>query len=205
MSIKNAYNSWAENYDEVENKTRDLEEFVVRKILISNYNHVLELGCGTGKNTVWLSQQAKQLTGLDFSEEILIQAKQKVSSKKVTFKKLNLLNDWSIEKESVDLITCSLVLEHFKDLDQIFNRAFKSLINNGEFYLCELHPFKQYSGGKARFIKEDKLEALETYIHNISDYMEAAERSGFKLKQLKEWYDDNKTNIPRLISFIFVK
>ena len=52
MKIKDAYNSWAESYDAVKNKTRDLELKVGQAILKDKkYSRIIELGSGTGKNT----------------------------------------------------------------------------------------------------------------------------------------------------------
>lgn len=50
MSIEKAYNSWASRYDDMLNKTRDLEDLITKKILGKTfYNKILEIGCGTGK------------------------------------------------------------------------------------------------------------------------------------------------------------
>ena len=91
MSIEKAYDIWAHQYDTNKNRTRDLDKRSTIETL-SNYNfeNVLELGCGTGKNTVWLLSKAKQVVGLDFSREMLNKAKEKISDKRVVFKKTDL-------------------------------------------------------------------------------------------------------------------
>jgi predicted TPR repeat methyltransferase len=67
MSIENSYNSWAGQYDTSVNKTRDLDINATIETL-SNYSfkHVLELGCGTGKNTSRLLSNAEKIIWLDF-------------------------------------------------------------------------------------------------------------------------------------------
>ncbi|WP_244915934.1 methyltransferase domain-containing protein [Maribacter polysiphoniae] len=40
----------------------------------------MELGCGTGKNTVWLLKKAQQIIGLDFPQEMLNIAKEKITA-----------------------------------------------------------------------------------------------------------------------------
>ncbi|MCE3229864.1 MAG: SAM-dependent methyltransferase, partial [Bacteroidetes bacterium] len=86
MNIKQAYNSWASQYDTNENKTRDLEATALREVLEEiEFDNCLELGCGTGKNTEWLITKAKHVTGVDLSEEMLNKAKEKISSDKVRF------------------------------------------------------------------------------------------------------------------------
>lgn len=207
MTIDKSYNAWASQYDTNENKTRDLEKVAAQTTLNKYiYKNVIELGCGTGKNTVWLSANAETLLGLDFSVEMLKQAKEKIKSDKVKFQFADLTRKWDVADESADLISCSLVLEHISDLDFIFNEASKKLTSEGLFYICELHPFKQYMGSKAKFTTENTTIELDVFIHNISDYVDSAIGNGFDLLELKEWFDGIDNNeLPRLISFVFQK
>ena len=207
MSISEAYNSWSEQYDSNENKTRDLDKIVTTTILSDySFKTVLELGCGTGKNTAWLLEKAARIIGLDFSEGMLEKARQKISSSKVIFQKADLKQEWQIQNEFADLITSSLTLEHIENLNFIFAQVHSKLQNNGILFICELHPFKQYNGTKARYETEKGREELEVYTHHISDYLDAAKQNNLQLIDLKEWFDDAQNNgIPRLISFVFRK
>jgi len=207
MKISDAYNLWAETYDTVENKTRDLELSVGQSTLKNRrYPQIIELGCGTGKNTKWLMNKCDSLIGIDFSSEMLAIAKEKIKSEKVQFLQADILHEWNFNGNSVDLITSSLVLEHIKDLNFIFSQANKTLKKYGMFYLCELHPFKQYIGSKAKFKLNNKVIKLETYVHNISDYLNSASKNNFELFEFNEWFDNgNRNEIPRLVSFIFRK
>jgi predicted TPR repeat methyltransferase len=207
MSIEKAYNIWASQYDSNLNLTRDLDKKCTIKTLKNlDVKNVLELGCGTGKNTEWLLNKAERIIGLDFSQEMLNKAKAKIFDKRVLFKKADLTKDWEIENNFVDLITASLTLEHIENLDHIFSQANLKLKKNGLFFISELHPFKQYSGSKAKYETENGIKELEVYIHDISEYIDTAKNNGFKLIELKEWFDESSENeIPRLISFVFKK
>ena len=207
MSIEKAYNIWASQYDSNLNLTRDLDKKCTIKTLKNlDFKNVLELGCGTGKNTEWLLNKAERIIGLDFSQEMLHKAKAKIFDKRVLFKKVDLTKDWEIENNFVDLITASLTLEHIENLDHIFSQANLKLKKNGLFFISELHPFKQYSGSKAKYETENGIKELEVYIHHISEYIDTAKNNGFKLIELKEWFDESSENeIPRLISFVFKK
>ncbi|MEZ7916871.1 MAG: class I SAM-dependent methyltransferase [Polaribacter sp.] len=207
MSIEKAYNIWASQYDSNLNLTRDLDKKCTIKTLKNlDFKNVLELGCGTGKNTEWLLNKAERIIGLDFSQEMLHKAKAKIFDKRVLFKKVDLTKDWEIENNFVDLITASLTLEHIENLDHIFLQANLKLKKNGLFFISELHPFKQYSGSKAKYETENGIKELEVYIHHISEYIDTAKNNGFKLIELKEWFDESSENeIPRLISFVFKK
>ena len=207
MSIENAYNIWAHQYDTNVNLTRDLDKKCTIETLNNLvFKNVLELGCGTGKNTEWLLNKAERIIGLDFSQEMLNKAEEKISDKRVTFKKADLTKDWKIENNFVDLITSSLTLEHVKSLDHIFSQANQKLNKNGLFFISELHPFKQYLGSKAQYETESGTKELEVYIHHISEYIDNAESNGLKFVEMKEWFDQNYQNrLPRLISFLFKK
>lgn len=207
MSIKKAYNSWANIYDTNDNKTRDLEKkAALQTLAIYDFKNVLVLGCGTGKNTAWLAEKADTVLGLDFSEGMLTKARAKITAPNVTFQFADLTKPWQVNDQAFDLITCSLTLEHIENLYFICAQAQQKLQGGGKFYLCEYHPFKQYTGKKARYETENGIEELETYVHHTSEYLTAAADNGFKLLELKEWFDgEQEDEMPRLVSFVFEK
>jgi len=101
-------------------------------------------------------------------------------------------------------MTFSLVLEHVEDLKHVFREAFAHVLPGGRLYVCELHPFKQYTGSKARFESGGETNVLDCYLHHITDYTDVASESGFSIERIDEWFDgDDRTQIPRLISFLF--
>jgi hypothetical protein len=78
------------------------------------------------------------------------------------------------------------------------------LKRNGKFYICELHPGKQYAGSSAKFENKEGLQTPKAFVHHISDYLNAAKKNKFSLLDLNEYFDDReKENIPRLISLVF--
>lgn len=206
MSIEKAYDTWSSQYDTNKNRTRDLDKITTQQVLgLLEFKSVLELGCGTGKNTQWLLKYADKILAVDFSEKMLNIARQKIKSPKLYFKKADISNNWDWTSESFDLITCNLILEHIQNLDFVFQKAYSKLDAGGHFFVSELHPFKQYKGTKARFETRKGRIELETCTHHISEFMSAAVNAGFKLKKLNEWFDPDERDIPRLISFLFYK
>src|SRR5690606_10346613 len=110
------------------------------------------IGCGTGKNTEWLLTKAKQITAVDLSEEMLAKAHKKITSEKVRFIQADITKAWTFaDSQEFDLVTFSLVLEHIENLDEVFEKLAKVTNPNSFVYIGELHPFKQYTGTKARF------------------------------------------------------
>jgi ubiquinone/menaquinone biosynthesis C-methylase UbiE len=207
MNVKEAYRHWSGQYDTNKNLTRDLEGLAKREILGNcSFKHVLEIGCGTGKNTQWLAEHAQSVTAVDLSEEMLAIARQKVPSSKVTFKQTNILEPWQFADKPYDLVTFSLVLEHIQELKPIFRKAGKVLKPGGLVYVGELHPFKQYSGTKARYQTASGEQVVECYTHNVSEFISAATAEGFQFEEIREYFDENdQSQIPRILSLVFRK
>ncbi|WP_372769271.1 class I SAM-dependent methyltransferase [Lutibacter sp.] len=207
MNVKKAYNIWAAQYDTNMNKTRDLEAIALRENLISvPFDSCLEIGCGTGKNTEWLITKSKEIVAVDLSEEMLKKAKKKINSDKVKFIQADIHQNWTFVREQADLICFSLVLEHFENLDAIFSQAANSIKKDGYIYIGELHPFKQYSGTKARFETNEGLQTVTCFNHHISDFTNSAKKYGFDIISIQEYFDDgDKKTIPRILTLLLKK
>ena len=199
------YDEWAATYDDVVNPTRDLEKRACETMLGDlSFGTAIELGGGTGKNTAWLVERADRLVSVDLSPEMQAAAKRKVTAANVEFRIGDIRGEWDFA-EPCDLITCSLILEHVEHLDRVFRKASKTLIPGGRFYVCELHPFKQYAGSKARFESDDRIKILECFRHHVTDYTDAAIANGFSIERMDEWFDgDDRGSSPRLLSFLFI-
>jgi ubiquinone/menaquinone biosynthesis C-methylase UbiE len=203
--VEHAYNDWASTYDDVVNPTRDLDSKALQSILAPHhFENVLELGCGTGKNTVWFGSKASQVTAVDISEEMLAVAKKKITADHVNFIKADINKAFEFTTARFDLVSCNLVLEHVQELVPLFEKVSACLQSNGLFFICELHPIKQYLGSKARFEKNKEMIVLDCYTHHLSDYLGAKDQ-GFELLDIHEWFDEGTREIPRLISFLFRK
>ena len=212
MDTRQAYNTWASQYDSNANRTRDLEAVALRATLADlPPGRCLEIGCGTGKNTEWLIQRARQVTAVDLSEEMLAKATGKIHSEKVQFRQADITREWEFRDGLYDLVSFSLVLEHIKDLGHIFREAVSSLSPGGLVYIGELHPFKQYSGTKARFDTEEGRQVVECFTHHISDFTGAAKEHGLTLIALNEYFDEpeeqapatDQPPIPRILTLLF--
>jgi malonyl-CoA O-methyltransferase len=202
MSVKKAYKSWSEIYDQNENKTRDLDLLATQSILKNlSFDIAVEIGCGTGKNTIWLADKAKSIIALDFSTEMLAIARKKVIKNHVKFLEADITKKWNIEDEFTDLVSCNLVLEHIKDLFNVFNETHRVLKSKGFFFISEIHPMKRYVGSQAKF--ENIL--VDSHLHHLSEYLKEAEKCGFKLIKIDEWFDEEIAKPPRLLTLLFQK
>ena len=206
-NIQNAYDSWSTTYDSDQNRTRDLDQIVTEKTLANlRCSSILEIGCGTGKNTRLLSEIGEHVQAIDFSAGMISLARKKLRVSNVTFSVADITHPWQCDNASVDLVVCNLVLEHIENLQFIFSEAFRVLVPGGHFFVSELHPFRQYQGIQANFQTSQGATEIQAFVHHISDFLNAAKNSGFRLKEFKEWWhetDENKP--PRLVSFMLKK
>ena len=99
-----------------------------------------------------------------------------------------------------------MILEHIENLEPVFYEASKALAAGGFIYIGELHPFKQYTGTKARFTTDEGEQAVTCFNHHMSDLTSAAKKYGFDVVDLNEYFDDDAgTSIPRILSILFKK
>lgn len=207
MDIQQAYKNWASQYDTNQNRTRDLEGLALRETLAGyTFDNCLEIGCGTGKNTVWLLERARQVSAVDLSVEMLALAKEKIASDHVRFLQADIREEWNFGEGLYDLVSFSLVLEHIRDLEPVFAEVAKALKPGGKVYIGELHPFKQYTGTKARFDTPEGRQEVECFTHHSSDFVQAARKQGLVLADLNEHFDENnRGTIPRILTLLFQK
>lgn len=203
-----AYDRWSRRYDDDHNATRDLDARVVRQSpLHLSGARVLELGCGTGKNSQWLATQARELVGLDFSPGMLDVARRRVPGAHVRFVERDITHPWPAEPASVDVVVGNLVLEHVRDLTPIYEEAARVLRPGGELFLCELHPYRQLRGGQARFEDEETNETVPVtaFQHSVSEYVNGGLAAGFALRALGEHLEESASEdaAPRLLSVLF--
>jgi ubiquinone/menaquinone biosynthesis C-methylase UbiE len=207
MGIKQAYNNWAAQYDANRNRTRDLEAKALRMTLSGiPFRNGLEIGCGTGKNTEWLAEKGGRLTAVDFSEEMLARAREKIGPGRVQFIQADIKAPWHFGDELFDLVSFSLVLEHIEQLDPVFREAAAVLQPGGHMYIGELHPFKQYTGTRARFDTEEGRQVPDCFIHHISDFVRGTKKHGLAAVDINEYFDDeDRTGIPRILALLLRK
>jgi ubiquinone/menaquinone biosynthesis C-methylase UbiE len=207
MKIDEAYEIWSHSYDQDRNLTRDLDEQITRHILKGHsFDSIVELGCGTGKNTRLLTEIGAKVQAIDFSAAMISQARHKAALGNVTFILADLTQRWPVADVSVNLISCNLVLEHVSDLRFVFSEGGRILATGGQIFVSELHPFRQYQGVEARFEWNTETIRIPAYVHHISDFLDAAEGANLSLQRLDEWWHtEDEGKPPRLISFMFRK
>jgi ubiquinone/menaquinone biosynthesis C-methylase UbiE len=209
--VARAYDRWSASYDADRNLTRDLDAEVVRRAPLGvDGAEVLELGCGTGKNTVWLAERARSVVAMDFSAGMLARARERLpGNSHVRLVEHDITVHWPLADGCIDVVVGNLVLEHVADLDPLYLEAARVLRPGGRLWLCELHPERQRRGGQAHFFDGDSGDVVRVaaYVHSVAEYVNGGIGAGLVLRALGEWLEPGAPSgsPPRLLSVLFVR
>jgi ubiquinone/menaquinone biosynthesis C-methylase UbiE len=162
------------------------------------------LRCESRERNCVTKMCCRSVAAVDFSAGMVEKARVNVTAENVRFIEGDIQLGWQFADASFDFIVCTLVLEHIENLRHVFAEARRVLREGGEFWLYELHPFRQMQGGQAQFKSDNGTTTLITaYLHSVSEFVNTAIEAGFEIVRLDEWRDgdDAANNLsPRLLS-----
>ena len=191
-SVRSGYDRWAAVYDHDANPLQGLEGPAVRAAVgdVRGLN-VLDLGCGTGRHSLWLAAAGATVTGVDFSEGMLAEARRKPGAEAIRFvvHDLHLPLPFSTE---FDLVVSGLLLEHLRALDGFFAEARRVLRPGGRAVVSAMHPAMCLRGTQARFTDPASGEVVRpgSLPHSVGAFVMAAVRGGFRLSDVAECTPD---------------
>ena len=191
--MRERYDRWAPVYDHDANPLPALEDPHVREALGDLHGRdVLDLGCGTGRHTAWLAEAGARVTAVDFSERMLERARRKAPDADVRFIVHDLHDPLPLEAASFDAVVSGLVLEHLRDLDGFFGEVRRVLRPRGRAVVSAMHPAMFLRDSRARFTDPDSGEVVApgSLPHRIGDFVMAAVRAGFTLRDVGEYAPD---------------
>lgn len=189
LTTREGYDRWAEVYDEESNPLIELEGPRLMEVVGDVAGlAVADIGCGTGRHAVRLAASGARVTAVDFSTQMLEQARAKVGAKAVTFLVHDLAAPLPFEPASFDRVLCCLVLDHVADPAALFRELARICRSDGAVVASVMHPALLLRGVQASFPDPSTGRHVRphSYPHQISDYVMAATRAGLAFDQLSE-------------------
>jgi ubiquinone/menaquinone biosynthesis C-methylase UbiE len=187
LSPQRAYQLWASHYDSSVNPLLVLEERRLACHLATfGGKDVVDLGCGTGR---WLRKletlRPKSLTGVDFSHEMLDQARPKCAP---TTKLLeaDCINS-PLHSGAADRILASFLLSYLLDLPAFARESARILRNKGSILISDLHFNTASYGWRRTFRAGGAVFEIETQRYTLTYLVGVMQHAGFRLGYLADW------------------
>ena len=191
--IRGGYDRWAAVYDRDANPLQGLEEPVLRAAVGGPRGlTVLDLGCGTGRHSLWLAAAGASVTAVDFSDGMLAEARAKPGAEAVRFIQHSLHEPLPFADAAFDLVVSGLVLEHLRELGGFFHEARRVLKPIGRAVVSAMHPAMFLRGTQARFTDPASGELVQpgSYPHSVGAFVMAAVGARFRLESIDECAPD---------------
>lgn len=183
---------------------------IIKNLGNNKKNKILDIGCGNGISTFYFSPYAKKITAIDYSKNLIKNAKKfqnkknfsnlikkcdyqnlKSGYKNINFKYGNIL-DLTEYEDNFNAVICSRVLINLDTVEKQ-NLAMKNIYNsmkkNSILIINEVE--KNFHKNLSKLRVSAKLEPLEIYWHNLylneTQFLKNAKKIGFKLKKKLEY------------------
>ncbi|MBI5804092.1 class I SAM-dependent methyltransferase [Candidatus Pacearchaeota archaeon] len=137
MKSKRAVEIWNERYKEgVHWEGLPSREIVELEKYLKKKDKILDLGCGSGRNSIYLARKGYEVWGVDISEIAIEKAKHAEKIKNLNF---SVGNSECLEfnESFFDAVYCNAVL-HFTNMRKSASEIFRVLKNDGIAYLSFL-------------------------------------------------------------------
>jgi len=187
--VREGYDRWARVYDHDANPLIALEDPAVRAAIGEVRGlAVLDLGCGTGRHSLWMAAAGALVTAVDFSRGMLREARRKPGAERVRFLPCDLRQPLPFADGAFHLVVSGLVLEHVPDLDVFFGEARRVLRPGGRAVISAMHPAMFLRGAQARFTDPASGEIVRpgSVPHQVDDFVAAARCAKFTVEGVAE-------------------
>ncbi|KAJ4315399.1 hypothetical protein N0V94_005968 [Neodidymelliopsis sp. IMI 364377] len=214
IGTQEAYDQWASVYDSDGNMLQSIDDAELTTLLPSLLSQLststgsqlslLDLGCGTGRNTARLlshpwppSTRTVQITGLDFSAGMLTLARKKLSSlphaPHITlrleqcdpFPTTHPFDPATLHLAPQNLLLSTLVLEHIP-LRTYFTTLSSLLAPGGMALVTNMHD-DMGRRSQAGFVNAQGVKVRgESWVYSVSEAVGEAETQGFEVVDVRE-------------------
>ena len=165
-------------------------EHLARYKLVKNYvdidDNILDVGCGDGYGTFYLSEYVRRAVGLDISVEAISLALKKYKRSNIYFY-VTEPEVWPFSEEEFDIATCFEVFEHITTPEDMLKQIRKSLKKGGLLIIST--PNKEVFGDNLKIPFHVKEYSLQEFLAILGGCFSIKEVLGQRHRKLliKRW------------------
>ena len=187
VGVREGYAEWSRTYEQTVHDEMDVRLLErLRTVDWSQVRTVLDLACGTGRIGVWLRRLCPDavIDGIDMTPEMLAEAR-----RTGVYRRLDVgdVRDTGLDEAGYDLCTQALADEHLPELGPLYRETRRVTKPGGTFVLVGYHPQFLMAGVPTHFDRAPgESITIRSYVHLLSDHVEAARGAGFTLHEMQE-------------------
>lgn len=191
VTAQEGYDLWSATYDETPNPVVALDaRYTIAQLAPQAGEHILDAGCGTGRNLTALLAAGAVPAGLDFSAGMLAVAQAK--HPQLDLRQGDLQEAFPWPTAHFDAALCALIGEHLHDLAAVCREIFRVLKPTGRFVFSVYHPWLAAAGKEANFEQDGIDYRLGAFTHTTEDYLAAIKAAGFAVTTTNEYLCDEQ-------------
>lgn len=181
--------------DEIESRRLVTNAAILENILKLKPKKVLDIGCGEGWLVSALTNQKKEVTGIDAIETLIQRAKLRGKGSFYVINYQELIKGKALHTAPFDLISINFALFEKRETAQLLKKLPDYLTKNGKVIIQTLHPFsldltKPYQSGwrkdSYKGLKRNFEMPYKWYYRTLEDWIQLFKKSDLNLIALKE-------------------
>ena len=119
----------------------EINDWILSKLKLKPGEKILDIGCGNGKQAISYSKvvgQSGKVYGIDISQDLLDQAKEKSSTEslKIIFINHDANNPLPFEDKKFDVISCCFSIYYYSDVEKTLSEMKRVLRRGGRIFIA---------------------------------------------------------------------
>lgn len=185
LDVVPGYSAWSATYDVPRNPVISAEQPVVWSLLAElPPGRAVDAACGTGRHARRLAELGHDVLGVDATRAMLERARASVPRARFVIGDLRAL---PVASESVDVVTCSLALDHAPALLPPVAEMARVVRPGGRVIISDVHPVLSALGIAAFFHAADGTTGyVRNHRHLFGEYVDAFAAAGLAVRRCLE-------------------